>query len=162
MIHRQIQWWMGLMLATAMVVGGCEAASQGFQRTTIDEVNLLAPPRAMEIDATAGVNATQARVLFAHRSKVVDMTGGLLEFAMYDGNAKSHTDDAKPLKTWRFTGREVSSHEGTMHGLRCYQFALPFEGVTPKSNAITLVARYSYNQQPPIYSAPVTIVVTDK
>jgi hypothetical protein len=162
MMHCRTQWWMGIMLAMSMVVGGCEIASQGLQRDSIDEVNLLAPPRAMEVDASADMNATQARVLFAHRSKVVDMTGGLLEFAMYDGNAKSHTDEAKPLKTWQFTGGEMASHEGAMHGLRCYQFALPFEGTTPKKNAITLVARYSYNQQPPIYSAPVTIVVTDK
>lgn len=85
---------------------------------------------------------------------------GTLQMIMFDGPIKNEDIPVtKPLLTWTFTRQQLSMRLIKSMGLWCYLLPLEWGDKPPKSNSVTIIARYNPPNGPPMYSSQASVIL---
>jgi len=124
----------------------------------INELNLVAMPMAINVNRQpGGANGIAVKVFAVDRErpKAQGITQGTLELIMLDGlvtTASAGTN--RLLHTWSFPASELPAHAFVTAVGTGYLFSLGWGKDRPRSNGITVFARYLPPQGAAISSAP--------
>lgn len=142
----------GLALAT-----GC--ASRGGLSGAPQEIHLYGVPVTLNLDEKAGPDGFAVRLYAsrADRARGLAVNSGAIEIMVFDGIARDNFSTREPLKTWRFTPKELPMHEAETSLGMGYRFVLRWDEKAPTRDHITVLARYVPKSGPPVYSAPSAI-----
>ena len=137
------------------------AASSG--GGTIEEINLLAVPVALNLDDKPGLDGFAIKVYAGSRKlpKPIAIQSGKIEVLMYDG-IPGVTEGAslEPRRVWTYTAAELKPFEIRTSIGTGYQLAPLWGDAAPTRNKITVVVRYISPEGRSITSAPSVISVT--
>ncbi|MEN9575978.1 MAG: hypothetical protein RL514_3833 [Verrucomicrobiota bacterium] len=150
----------GLLLALLLLVG-CGTPSGGggsFGRSdVIHELHLLVLPVPLKSSQPGAPSGFAVRVFASNRkqAKGMPIRAGTLELLGYAGAlGEAELRAAQPARVWSFPATGLAGN-ATVSSLGVgYQFALSWEGVPPKQNRLTLVARFTPPSGPAVYTAP--------
>lgn len=131
--------------------------------TPIDELNLLTPPSALNLDDSPGVDGFAARV-FAVRSQpfaTIAIDSGELEILLFDGLVRRRdVAETEPRQTWTLAPDQLTRYEESSAVGVGYSFTLRWDTDEPfESDDLTIIARYlpPGDDGRPVYSAPVSL-----
>lgn len=131
----------------------------------VDEINLLAIPVALNLDARPGPDGFVIKIYASNkkRPKPVPLENGTLEVLMFDGIPGTTAElSAPPLRTWTYPGDSLRQYEiRTSIGIG-YQFAPQWGDAPPAQSRISVVARYTSREGATVTSAPSIISVALK
>lgn len=158
-----------LTLCLCLSVSACRTDSGGSTAAPpvarpsqrVDAVQLMTPPTAMNWDDRPGPDGVPVTVYLFRLDdpQPVTLRSGNLDFLMFEGRVGREALSTEPFQTWSFTAEELrSALSRTMVG-HCYQIPLAWTVKPPRTNNITLVARYRPVSGDPVYSAPTAISV---
>jgi hypothetical protein len=128
----------------------------------IDKLNLLAAPMALNFDGVPGGDSVAVKIYAgnARNPKPVAITSGNLDLLAFEGVLVKTTNTPQPLKTWTFTASELRRLQFKASIGIGYQITASFAGLKPKSDKLTVLARYRSDASHAIYSSPSTISLT--
>lgn len=131
----------------------------------IDEMHLFGSPVALRLHGSKVPNGLAVSV-YANNSRVargLAINEGTLEVLMFDSVLKPG-DAAKqtPLHVWSFAARDLAKLEAKTSLGTGYRLVLEWGEDKPRSNSVTLVARYQTKGGTPVYSTPNAISVSSK
>ncbi len=129
---------------------------------SIDKLNLLAAPIAMNLDGRPGPDAVAVKVYAgnARQPRPVAITAGTLELLAFEGLLGKTTNVQTPFKTWTFTASELRRLQFQASIGIGYEITASFIGQKPNSDKLTVLARYRPDATHEIYSSPSTISLT--
>lgn len=129
---------------------------------TIDKLNLLAAPIALNLDGMPGGDAVAVKVYAGNlrNPKPVPITTGTLDLLAFEGLLGTSTNTPSPFKTWTFTASELRRLQFRASIGIGYEITGSFIGLKPKSDKLTVLARYRPDASHAIYSSPSTISLT--
>lgn len=137
-------------------------ATTGDANARIDAVDLFVLPVAVNWDNVPGPDGVAARIMLYRSSDAqpVAMTRGTLDFLLFEGRlGNTEIMAGKPHVSWSYTpGEMVSAVERNIVGIG-YTLRLGWGPLAPRTDAITLVARYMPERGSPVFSAPVTMLM---
>jgi len=130
------------------------ATSPG-SRTTINELNLLAMPVAVNLDDTPGADGVVLKLFAANRGhpRTLPLRSGTLEIAAYPGTP-SPAALPEPFHLWTFTPADLKPCEITTRLGTGYSLTLNWMPQILSSNRVTIIARYLPMHSAPVISAP--------
>ena len=130
--------------------------------TSIDRLNLLAAPIALNLDGMPGPDAVAVKIYASNtrNPKPVPITSGSVDLLAFEGLLGNSTNVPTPFKTWTYTASELRRMQFKASIGTGYQITASFIGLKPKSDKLTVVARYRPDPSHAIYSSPSTISVT--
>ncbi len=130
--------------------------------TSIDKLNLLAAPIALNLDGLPGPDAVAVKIYAgnARNPKPVAITSGTVDLLAFEGLLGNSTNVPAPFKTWTYTAAELRRMQFKASIGIGYQITAPFNGLKPKADKLTVVGRYRPDESHAIYSSPSTISVT--
>lgn len=157
-----------ILVAAGVALAGCatsmprRSASARSAQTPIDELNLLAMPVALNLDAVPGVDgvAIQVYAVARNQPKTQPIRDGMLDVLMYDGLLKEIIPDSNQYRhVWNFAADQLKAYAaGTAIGVS-YRLTLNWGMDRPRDDKITLIVRYRPVQGEAVYSAPSSIAV---
>jgi len=160
-------FWRGLALLLAgALLAGCSSTNKrpvaAPAPTTIDKLNLLAAPMALNLDGMPGPDAVLVKIYAgnARNPKPIAITSGTVDLLAFEGLLGTSTNVPTPFKTWTFTTSELRRMQFKSSIGVGYQITASFIGQKPKSDKLTVLARYRPDPSHAIYSSPSTISVT--
>ena len=153
-----------------LALAGCatakrESPAQPRTQNAIDELNVVAMPVALNLDAAPGVDgfAIQVYAVDRTRPKTQPIRDGSLDILMYDGLVKEIISDTSQYRhVWSFTANQLKPHAATSAIGASYRFTLNWGADNPRDDKITLIVRYRPDQGQAVYSAPSAIAVPGK
>ena len=130
--------------------------------TTIDKLNLLAAPMALNLDGLPGSDSIAVKIYAGNgrNPKPVPITDGTLDLLAFEGLFTASTNAPQPFKTWTFTAAELRRLQFKASIGIGYEITASFIGLKPKSDRLTVLARYRPDPARAIYSSPSTISLT--
>jgi hypothetical protein len=131
-------------------------------RGTIDEINLLAIPVAVNLDGMPGVDGFVIKIYASSRKrpKPVAIEDGTIEIDMFDGIPTAAVGaPPKPLRTWKYTASELRPFLFQSSIGAGYEVAVAWGDAKPASNKIAVLVRYAPPSGTGITSAPSIISV---
>jgi hypothetical protein len=167
---RHFSW----LLAMVLILSGCVSPGNDGNRTapvfdpsgaTIDELNLLAVPVALNFDNLPGLDGFVIKVYAGNRNrpKPVPIEAGKLELLMYDGILqRSDHGPISALRVWNFASDQLRRYQVKTSIGTGYELKLEWAEAKPKMDRITVLARYLPPAGKVIYSAPSVISVAGK
>jgi hypothetical protein len=131
----------------------------------IDELNLVAMPVAVNLDAVPGPDGFIIKVFAADQSrpKPKPISTGALEVLMFDGffdSAKLAANQYRHL--WTFSASQLKGYEFTATIGTGYNLTLAWGEDKPREDNISVLVRYRPLQGPLVYSAPSAITVSTR
>ena len=169
------QTLLGLLLSAfvQLVLVGCASSKAnrpavshfGVLQAQIDELDLLAMPVALNLDAAPGVDGFAIRVFALDRSrpKAQPLASGVMEILMYDGFLREVLQDAGQYrKTWSFSAEQLKAYAFASTIGTGYRFTLNWGVDKPHADRITVAVRYRSAQGKTVTSAPSSISVAAK
>lgn len=145
-----------LALGVALAAG---CATVGRVGGAPQEIHLYGVPVTLNLDDKPGPDGFAVR-LYASRSdraRGLAVNSGAIEILAFDGIANDGFSERQPLKTWRFTTKELPAHEAQTSLGMGYRFVLRWEENKPTRDHITVLARYVPDSGRPVFSAPSAI-----
>jgi hypothetical protein len=160
--RRFVALWMGVLLLAACV--GCRSISSG-GAGPINQLHLLVTSVALNLDGKPGADGVGVRLYASRRGEAaaLPITQGTLDILMFDGNVPlDELSQHQPLHTSTYPAGKLKLqiHE-TSVGIS-YRFAALWGEDQPKSERVTVVARYTGPGGQPIYSAPSSVPTSVK
>jgi hypothetical protein len=143
-------------LATALAVPGCSTTGSTGTKRQISELNLVAMPVPISLDSRPASDAIEVKIyaIDSELPKAQPIRQGNLDFLLYDGLMRGGVSEANPpLRTWSFPPAELAPRVFTTAVGTGYFFTLSWGKDHPKSNQITVIARYRPPQGAPVYSS---------
>lgn len=128
----------------------------------VDEVNLVAMPVAVNLDAVPGPDGIVIKVFAVdeRQAKPGAIESGTLEVLMFDGSFDAARLAANQYRhLWSFTANQLKPYEFTSTIGTGYNLTLPWGNDRPREDRISVVVRYRSPQGKLIYSAPSAITV---
>ncbi len=126
----------------------------------IEQIHLISGPTALDLDNVPGPDGFGIRI-YASNSKTpatVIIAHGTLEILMFDGLVKDANYAAvKPLRVWTFPAADLKKYAVKSSVGTAYDLTLVWDGTKPTQPRITIVARFTPQKGPPIYSGPSSI-----
>ena len=123
-------------------------------------VSVQSTPAAVNWDGKPGADGLAIRLFFWRRdqAKAISLSGGFVEFVMYDGSVGSENIETTPtLKRWIYTADQLSALRAQSAFGFGYALQLPFENNKPTKGSVTLVVRYLSGSQTVAVSKPVVV-----
>jgi hypothetical protein len=122
---------------------------------SIDKLNLLAAPIAMNLDGRPGADAVAVKVYAGNtrQPRPVAITAGTLELLAFEGLLGKTTNVPTPFKTWTFTASELRRMQFQASIGVGYEITASFIGQKPNSDKLTVLARYRPDATHEIYSS---------
>jgi hypothetical protein len=155
------------LVLLALVAGGCAPESKGPPApvAVVDVVQLDAsPPTALSWDESPGPDGVQVlvRMYRVSEDKTETVTvSGTLEFLLFEGIVPPDAlSRAQPFHTWTYEGPELRQFVIRNLGLWGYGLRLGWGGHVPRSDKVTLTARYTPPSGQPLYARPIIIMMT--
>jgi hypothetical protein len=152
-----------LLLGCSSVPVGKPDAAGSSSSSTIQELNLLSMPMALNLDANPGADGVAVK-LFANNAvtaKTVPIAEGMIEILMYDGVLNAGTQDIPPaLHVWSYAPQELKPFTFNKSIGTGYDLVLAWGQDQPKSRNVTLIARHVSARGKTVFSGPVTITVS--
>ena len=131
----------------------------------VDHMDLQASPVASNWDNRPGPDGLVVRVFFYRIDPKTGQTGtvtvsGSLQFLLYEGKVSpQEASAAQPFQVWAFLPEQLPVFLGRSLGLWGYQMQLAWADHVPRSDSVTLVARYQPPEGPPMFSMPANIAM---
>lgn len=156
---------MGMVACESTPDAAPSSAAPAAARAGFDELRMLTSPAALNLDHSPLPNGISVQVYALSRSssKTVPITAGELELLIFDGVARMEDlHELEPHLSWTYPAeqlRRIASQSVAGIG---YGFILRWDHKRPKSNSITVVARYRMGENRFIYTSPVSIALTDR
>ena len=140
-------------LAAAMLISaGCGGDGrlrvQDYPPRPVDDVDVvglrMTPPAPVNWDERPGSDGLQIQVNFFRRDEDLSViVRGSLELTLYAGRLQAkQLAEARPLRTWRFDGVELSTYCGKSAFGWGYAMRLPWGSQAPPGSNATLASRY--------------------
>ena len=132
---------------------------------SVDNINLHTSPSAMNWDNQPGTDGIEARIYFfrVDTSQAISLNAGTLEFVMYPGRVPAEQlSEATPIRTWRFTARDMQRRRNKTVIGWAHQFRLSFDDQRPNASAVTVTARLMRPNGKLLYAMPVQLATGDK
>jgi len=156
------------MLAIAVCVVGCDGDGGRSKLTSspapvaeIDRIEMLSLPAAVNLDNKPGPDGlrVQTYLFQVGRPQPVPVSG-TLEFLLFDRKVGlGELDTVKPSRVWSFGPRDLPNYlTRSMIGWE-YAMELRWDDDAPKSDTISLAARYTAPAGRRVYSSPVVIAL---
>jgi len=123
----------------------------------VDELNLVTMPVAVNLESKLGINGISVKVFAGdyQRPKTQPIKDGTLQILMFDGLVGDSFDQTNRCRhLWSFPGRDLAAYAFTTTIGTGYVFSLAWGKDQPRSDKITVVARYQPPQGPMVYAAP--------
>lgn len=153
-----------LWVIFAAIVSGC-ASLQSAGEGSPSELHLFAVPAAIRLDNHPGADGIGVRIYASAQGKAqgIPLKSGRMEIWMYDGTiTSSNLIEAKPLRVWTFSAKELAPFAATTTLGVGYQMALKWEDKVPKARVVTVVARFHPVHGPELVSTANTIAVSGR
>ena len=127
-------------------------------RNTVNELNLLGLPVAVNLDDRPGADGVVMKLFAANRAnpRTLPIRSGTLEIAAYPGTP-SLTALPPPFHLWTFSPAELVPHEFTTALGTGYSLVLNWMPKLLPSDRVTVIARYLPADGNPVTSAPNSI-----
>ena len=161
-----------MLLCGASMLCGCPPGAQKVGDTppapvdVVDSVNLWVRPTAMNWDDKPGPDGVQVQVYFFRRDaehKLPLTVSGPVDMILFEGNVKpSEMSSAKPFRTWRFSPEQMKSFLTRGWAGWCYAVTLPWGANAPRTDSVTLTAKYTAPEGRSLYAAPASISMGPK
>ena len=158
---------LALPLVMATVLVGCSAPEKRAKPVftssgIIEKLNLLAAPIALNLDGIPGGDAIAVKIYATNprEARPIPITSGSVDLLAFEGVLAASTNAPQPFKTWTFTASELRRLQFKASIGIGYQITASFAGIKPKSDRLTILARYLNGTGRPIYSSPSTISLT--
>jgi len=158
--------WGALLLGGAF---GCSTPSKETKAAppspgsqSIQEINLLAIPVALNFDQKPGPDGFVIKVYASNRKrpKALPIEHGKIEVVMYDGiPGVTEGVSLEPRRTWTYTAAELKPFEVHNAIGTGYQLAPQWGDTPPTGNQISVLVRYTPEEGGIIRSAPSVIAV---
>ncbi len=160
--RRFVALWVSVLSLAACV--GCRSISSS-NSGPINQLHLLVTSVALNLDGKPGADGVGVRLYASRRGEAaaLPITQGTLEILMFDGNVPlDEVPQHQPRHTWTYPADKLKPQiQETSVGIS-YRFAALWGGDQPKSERVTVVARYTGPSGHPIYSAPSSVPVSVK
>ena len=143
---------------------GCRSITQSSNKP-IDQLHLLVTSVALNLDGKPGPDGVGVRIYASRRGHSAPLTisSGTLDILMFDGNVPfAELPKHKPLHTWSYPAAKLGPQLQETSVGTSYRFAALWGQDQPKSERVTLVARYTPPAGQPGYSAPSSVPVSAK
>jgi len=154
-------------LVLGAFLAGCSSPpnrspSQPLTPASIDKLNLLAAPMALNLDGLPGPDTIAVKIYAgaARDPKPVPITTGTLELLAFEGVLKKSTNAPQPLKIWTYTASELRRFQFKASIGIGYEIIASFTGLKPTADKLTILARYLPDPARAVYSSPSTISLT--
>lgn len=153
-------------LLLASFLAGCSGSDKrpvaSAAPVTIDKLNLLAAPIALNLDGVPGPDAVVVKIYAgnARNAKPVPITSGTLDILAFEGLLGNSTNVPSPFKTWTYTASELRRLQFRASIGIGYEITASFIGLKPKADKLSVIARYQPDPSHVIYSSPSTISLT--
>ncbi|MBI2946413.1 MAG: hypothetical protein HYY23_02130 [Verrucomicrobia bacterium] len=163
---RTYRIWLALVCSVALA--GCAAPKPGgspqsrSNQTRIDELNVLAMPVPLNLDALPGVDgfAIQVYAVDRQKPKTQPIREGTLDVLMYDGLLKQVTpDESRCRHVWNFGADQLKALAAETAIGVSYRFTLNWGADKPHDDKITLIVRYRPVQGEAVYAPPSSIAI---
>lgn len=156
---------LGLVLACVGLAGCVSGPARGSGWgsggvSEVEELHLLGVPVALKTSRTGPAEGFAVRVFASSRRTAKGMTirQGTLDILMFDGAlAGADPRTMQPVRVWTYPAARLGAHASESALGVGYQFVLSWEGAAPAKNRVTILARYTPPQGPPVFSAPSAI-----
>ena len=153
-----------LRLCALALILGCVTKNPNPASTdaAIEKLNLLAAPMALNLDGLPGGDSVAVKIYAgnARNPKPVAITSGNLDLLAFEGLLGQSTNAPKPFKTWTFTASELRRLQFKASIGIGYEITASFAGLRPRSDKLTVLARYRPDPAHVLYSSPSTISLT--
>jgi hypothetical protein len=158
--------------AACLFLSGCVSESKGKKPAaipeagsqSIQEINVLAIPVALNFDERPGPDGFVIKVFASNRkrAKPLPIEKGSIEVLMFDG-VPGMTEGAslQPKRIWSYSAEELKHFENTGSIGLAYQLAPLWGDAKPTGNNISVVVRYTAPSGATIASAPSVISVAN-
>ncbi len=125
---------------------------------TLDELNLLGLPVAVNLDDRPGADGVVVKLFATRRTtpRAVPIRSGTLELTAYPGTP-SPTALPPPFHVWTFTPAELATHEFKTALGTGYNLILDWTPRLLSSDRVTIIARHHPDRGQPVSSAPNSI-----
>ncbi len=150
------------VLSLAVCIG-CRSISSSSQ--SIDQLHLLVTSVALNLDGKPGADGVGVRLYASHRGETdaLPITTGTLDILMFEGNVPlDELPNHEPRHTWSYPAEKLKAQLQETSIGTSYRFAALWGEDQPKSERVTLVARYTAPGGQPVYSAPSSVPVSVK
>jgi hypothetical protein len=142
------------VLAALLLPAGCGGGRgalrvQDYAPRPVDKIDViglrLTPPAPVNWDERPGADGLQMQVNFFRQDEALSVTvRGSLELTLYEGKLRpEQLAAARPLRTWRFEGAELSTYCGKSAFGWGYAMRLPWGASPPPGANATLGSRYT-------------------
>ncbi|HKQ39768.1 MAG TPA: hypothetical protein VJ063_16945 [Verrucomicrobiae bacterium] len=159
--------WRGvLFVLLGSILIGCSSTNKRpvtpAAPVSIDKLNLLAAPIALNLDGMPGPDALAVKIYAgnAHNPKPVPITSGTLELLAFEGLLNNSTNAHQPFKVWTYTASELRLLQFKASIGIGYEITASFIGLKPKADKLSILARYRPDSSHVIFSSPSTISLT--
>jgi hypothetical protein len=153
------------LLSLLLAPTGCGTSAPGAKpalgsassKSRIDELNLVTMPVAVNLDSGFGINGIPVKVyaLDYERPKAQPIRDGTLQILMFDSLVRDGFDQTNRCRhVWSYPARDLATYTFTTTLGTGYSFALAWGKDQPRTDKMTLVARYLPPAGRTIYSAP--------
>jgi hypothetical protein len=154
--------------AWCLVLGalvGCSSPgkpSAPISPSSIDKLNLLAAPVALNLDGFPGPDTVAVKIYAnsAREPRPVPIDTGTIDLLAFEGLLTNSTNTPQPFKTWTYTVSELRRLQFKASIGIGYQITASFTGLKPRADKLTIIARYRPDPAHAIYSSPSTISLT--
>ena len=148
----------------AVALCGCVTDRQpprGASPSSIDELNLLGLPVAVNLDGRPGADGVVVKLFATSRSgsRAMPLRSGTLELIAYEGTPSPAALPA-PFHRWTFTPSELARIEFTTVLGTGYRLVLSWMPRLLPSDRVTVIARYHPHKGKPVTSAPSSITAS--
>jgi hypothetical protein len=129
---------------------------------SIDKLNLLAAPIALNLDGAPGPDTVAVKIYAtnARDAKAVPITSGDLDLLAFEGVLTGSTNTPPAFKIWTYSASELRRLQFKASIGVGYQITASFTGLKPKTDKLTILARYRPESTRALYSSPSTISLT--
>ena len=129
---------------------------------SIEKLNLLAAPIALNLDGLPGGDAVAVKIYAtnARGAKPVPITSGTIDLLAFEGVLVNATNSPQPFKIWTYSASELRRLQFQSSIGTGYAITASFTGLKPKADKLSIVARYRPDPARAIYSSPSTISLT--
>jgi len=116
-------------------------------------------PAAVSLDDVPGTDGLRTIVTFYRLDRPLPVAvTGKLEFFLFEGRVRREEVEArKPLRVWSFSRAQLARRAARLKPGWGYAFVLSWGKDVPTSRVITLSARYTPPEGPPLYGKPISI-----
>jgi hypothetical protein len=155
----------GAVLAAACALVSCQSKRPAAaSKDRIVQLNLITVPVALDLDGKPGPDGIAVK-LYANTArdpKAVRLREGTIEFVMFDGTFHRRTNPPPIIRTFTFTAPELRLHEYSSKIGWGYDFTLRWGTNLPTQRIMSVGARYTVTNVPPIVSRPSSVTVLNK